>query len=253
MKLENTVYVPDLRTHLMLVARIYDKGFEVTFMKSSAVIRDENGIEKLYANRIDGLYYLQETPEVASAMSESDHSQKLELWHRRLGHLNVKDVKSLMKNEGIECPENESLGVCETCVVGKLAQRPFPKTSLQKKRLLELIHTDLCGPMREKSLSGAKYFATFVDDATRWCVVKFLKTKNELPKAFQNYQRMVEKQTGSQIKCVQSYNGKEYRNHDLDQCLENCGINRRFSIPHTPEQNGVAERKNRALVEMARC
>ena len=123
-----------------------------------------------------------------------------------------------MKNQGIECPENESLGVCETCVVGKLARRPFPKTSLRKTRLLELIHTDLCGPMREKSLSGAKYFAT-----------------------------------GSQIKCVQSDNGKEYRNHDLDQYLENCGINRRFSIPHTPEQNGVAERKNRTLVEMARC
>ena len=75
MKLEKPLYVPDLRTHLMSVGRICDKGFEVAFMKSSAVIRDEKEIQKLYANRIDGLYYLQGTPEVASAVSESDHSK----------------------------------------------------------------------------------------------------------------------------------------------------------------------------------
>lgn len=115
------------------------------------------------------------------------------------------------------------------------------------------MHSDLCGPMRQESLSGAKYFATFIDDATRWCVVKFLKKKSDLTDAFKSYQNMVETQTGLKVKCLQTDNGKEYKNTELDKHLENCGIKRRLTIPHTPEQNGVAERKNRTLVEMARC
>lgn len=102
-------------------------------------------------------------------------------------------------------------------------------------------------------MGGSRYFATFIDDSTRWCEVRFLKRKSDVLDAFQEVKHLMENQTGKRIKCIQSDNGKEYCNIDFDQYLKKCGIKRRLTVPHTPEQNGVAERRNRTLTEMARC
>ena len=119
--------------------------------------------------------------------------------------------------------------------------------------LLEIIHTDLCGLMRIQSKGGAKYFLTLIDDATRWCEVRFLKKKSDVLEEFKKFKNLDETQKGRKIKCLQSDNGKEYCNREFDAYLEKCGIVRRLTIPHTPEQNGVAERKNRTLLEATRC
>ena len=119
--------------------------------------------------------------------------------------------------------------------------------------MLDLVHTDLSGPMRTESMGGARYLMTFVEDSTRWTEVKFLKSKNQALDAFKSYKNLVETQIGRKIKCVQSDNGTEFCNNSFNEFLHNCGIKRRLTVAHTPQQNGVAERKNRTLVEMARC
>lgn len=254
LNLDNTLLVPDLRTNLISVGKITDNGYEVTFKRNSAVISDKNGSEKLFAHRIDGLYYLNEPSELASVvLPESDSDQKLKLWHHRLGHLNETDVKSVMKNQGIKISDSEKLGFCETCALGKLTQKPFPKSSSRETNLLELVHTDLYGPMRTESIGKAKYFVTFIEDSTRICDVKFLKRKSDLLEAFKSYKTMIENKTGKKIKYLQSDNGREYRNVEMDRYLDECGISRRYTVPHSPQQNGVAERRNRTLIEMARC
>lgn len=118
---------------------------------------------------------------------------------------------------------------------------------------MELIHTDLCGPMRVCSNGGSKYFITFTDDRSRWTEIRFIKHKNEALKEFQAFKAFVEKQHGAQIKAVQSDNGLEFVNREFDDYLKSQGIQHRLSTLYTPEQNGVAERKNRTLLEAARC
>lgn len=93
---------------------------------------------------------------------------------------------------------------------------------------------------------------TFID-YSRWCEVYFIRNKSEVAQKFKEFIKFAEKQTGRKIKAVQSDNGKEYCNSTLDALFKEHGIRRRLTVPHTPEQNGVAERRNRTLVEAARC
>ena len=119
--------------------------------------------------------------------------------------------------------------------------------------LLEIVHTDICGPMRVKSKEGSLYFITFIDDRSRWCEVYFLKKKSEALDAFKRYKAYVENQTGQKIKFLQSDNGSEYLSNEFNHFLDENGIGRRLTVPYTPQQNGVAERKNRTLLNAARC
>lgn len=107
--------------------------------------------------------------------------------------------------------------------------------------------------MKVNSLGGARYFITFIHDATRYTEVTMLKYRSEALNAFKNYKARAEKETGKQIKCIRSDNAKEYISKDFTQFLEMHGITRQLSVEYTPEQNGVAERANRTLTEMARC
>ncbi|CAL1672144.1 unnamed protein product [Lasius platythorax] len=106
--------------------------------------------------------------------------------------------------------------------------------------------------MRTESEGGARYFITFIDDYTRWCKVYFMRSKSEVTQKFTEFMNFAEKQTGRKIKAIHSDNGKEYCNSALDALFKEREIRRRLTVPHTPEQNGIAECKNRTLVEAAR-
>lgn len=116
-----------------------------------------------------------------------------------------------------------------------------------------MIHSDLCGPMENKSYGGMKYFISFIDDYSRMVHVYFLKDKQNILEIFKNYKRKVENQLNHTIKAIRTDNGKEYCNSNFDSYLARCGIIHQTSTPYTPQQNGLAERMNRTLVEKARC
>lgn len=180
----------------------------------------------------------------------------IDVWHRRLGHLNEWDLKNLLKYNaayGLKFNGRDRLKECKTCIKGKLSSLKFPKTSRRDSKPLDIIHSDLCGPMQTTSLGGNRYFITFIDDATGFIEVGFLKHKNEVLDVFKNFKNKIENVKGTKIKCIQSDNGTEYCNKDFDRFLDENGITRRLTVPATPQQNGVAERMNRTLVEMARC
>jgi len=107
--------------------------------------------------------------------------------------------------------------------------------------------------MRVKSHGSSRYFVTFIDDKTRWCEIYFLKQKSEVIEKFKEYMQLVENQTGRKIKTLRTDNGKEYVNNEFSTFLKEKGIKHELTNDYTPEQNGVAERKNRTLVEMGRC
>jgi hypothetical protein len=180
----------------------------------------------------------------------------LQEWHERFGHLNEKDLKNIIRKQkvdGIDIKADEALPVCETCVKGKQTRKPFTRSVSQSTELLELVHTDVCGPVRVNSLAGSRYFVTFIDDKSTWCEVYFMKKKSEVTEKFKEYKCLVEKKTERKIKTIRSDNGTEYTSHYLKDFLKQEGIRHELTVEYTPQQNGVAERKNRSLVETARC
>lgn len=119
--------------------------------------------------------------------------------------------------------------------------------------MLELIHSDVCGPMRVNSHGGSRYFLTFIDDYSKWCELYTIKSKSEVFQKFKEFKNYVERRTGKKLKTIRSDNGTEYTNNELKNYLAAQGIKHEYSVEYTPQQNGTAERKNRTLVEMARC
>lgn len=134
-----------------------------------------------------------------------------------------------------------------------MCRAPFPKVSERVTARSQLIHSDICGLMRVASHGKKQYFATFIDDFSEWCEVRFISQKNHVISEFESFRALVSTQHGKTIKCLQSDNGREYVNQEFDQLLRRHSILRRLTAPYNLEQNGVAERRNRTLMEMARC
>jgi transposase InsO family protein len=143
---------------------------------------------------------------------------------------------------------------CEVCAQGKLTRMKFPKQSSSKSTApLDLIHTDVCGPMQTVSPSGMRYVLTFIDDFTRYTVIYLLKQKSEVEIKLKEYIEMVKTMFGRKPKVIRSDRGGEYIGKRVIGMLKSEGIRVQYTAPYTPQQNGVAERKNRTLIEMARC
>ena len=118
---------------------------------------------------------------------------------------------------------------------------------------LELVHSDVCGKMGQKSIGGAEYFLTLLDDKTHYAWQYPLKTKDQVFERFKEWQAEVENFTGEKVKTLRTDNGGEFTSKRFQAHLKACGIKHELTIPKTPEQNGVAERLNCTLVENTRA
>ncbi|KAM2045153.1 hypothetical protein ACFX1T_009386 [Malus domestica] len=177
------------------------------------------------------------------------------LWHLRFGHLNFGGLELLSKKEmvrGLPCISHPDQ-VCEGCLLGKQFRKSFPKESTTRaQKPLELIHTDVCGPIKPSSLGKNNYFLLFIDDFSRKTWVYFLKQKSEVFGAFKKFKAAVEKESGCKIKAMRSDRGGEFTSKKFQEFCEANGIRRPLTVPRSPQQNGVAERKNRTILDMAR-
>jgi hypothetical protein len=195
-------------------------------------------------------------PVVFAAMTPRQNPKDILLWHARLGHLSLPAVKRACSVvEGIELlARSPSDCICEACILGKMARRPFSKESGEppKTRPLELIHTDVAGPMPTQSRKGYRYFVMFTDDATRYTSVYFLRQKSEVVSAFQEFKTAVEKIHNLPILRLRMDGGGEYIAEELLSFLRKEGIQVEPSAPYTPQQNGISERCNRTVMDPAR-
>jgi transposase InsO family protein len=142
---------------------------------------------------------------------------------------------------------------CDVCQLGKLTKKKFSISRRVTTKSLEIVHSYLCGPIRDKALTGARYFLTFSDNFSKKTWVYMLKTKSQTYKRFLQYKAKVENQTGKKIKTLRTDNGGEYISRRFEELFEKAGIRHEKSQAYTPQSNGLAERKNRTLVETARC
>ncbi|MCO5614741.1 hypothetical protein L7F22_069025 [Adiantum nelumboides] len=145
-------------------------------------------------------------------------------------------------------------GVCEPCQLGKQHRVAFPKqASTRASAPLALVHTDLCGPMSTSSLSGLCYMLVLVDDFSRYTWVSFLKLKSEAFGSIRDWKAMVEKEKDLKVKSIRSDRGGEFLSENFARWCKSEGIRRLLTTPYTPSQNGVVERNNRTIMEMARA
>ncbi|TQD70770.1 hypothetical protein C1H46_043696 [Malus baccata] len=182
------------------------------------------------------------------------------LWHKRLGHISKESVLKLSKAKLIPELNFTTATECVDCVKGKMTN--FRKLDAKRCHdLLEIIHTDICGPFPTKTICGNSYFVNFIDDFSRFCYTYLLSEKSPVLDCFKIYKTEVEKQLGKTINIVRSNRGGEYfgRYSEAGQCkgpfafyLEQQGIVAQYTTPRTPQQNGVSERRNRTLIGMVR-
>ena len=260
-RLHDVLYVPNLSYNLLSVAKGTSSGKSFKFADSNCSILDGNGRQIATATKSGNLYHLNcSTTQTANAIVKkcaSSEETKENLWHRRFGHLGAGNLEKLARRElvsGFDYDTSKKPEFCEPCIDGKHHRLPFPKKGGERAEdILQLVHSDVCGKIEVKSLSGAEYFVTFIDDKSRCVWVYVLKHKSEVLEKFTEWKTIVEKSSGKKlVKVLRSDNGGEYKSNDFDDLLKKNGIKHETTVPKTPEQNGVAERMNRPLVETTR-
>ncbi|GKB86703.1 retrovirus-related pol polyprotein from transposon TNT 1-94, partial [Tanacetum coccineum] len=178
------------------------------------------------------------------------------LWHKRLSRLNFKNINKLAK-------QNKVLGLpslayskdkpCTSCEKGKHHRASFKtKQNFSIRKCLHLLHMDLFGPVSPMSINHEKYTIVIVDEYSRYTWVYFLRKKSQAPEMIMSFIIMVENQNDVKVKQIRTDNETKFRNHELKSFCDEKGISQNFFSPYTPEQNGVAERRNKTLIEAAR-
>ncbi|KAH9743695.1 hypothetical protein KPL70_003390 [Citrus sinensis] len=249
--LEQVRYVPELKRNLISLGMIDQLGCcikaengELQILKDGAII--------MKCCRRNGLYVFKGSVELPGIITNVNN-HKTRLWHMRLAHMSEKGLKELSKHGLLGTDQISALEFCEKCVFGKATRQKFNPGKQETKNTLDYIHPDLWGPSQVPSHGGAKYFITFIDDFSRKVWVYVLKHKSEAFEKFKDWLTLIENQTERRVKRLKTDNGLEYCCNDFEQFCIKKGIARHKTVRHTPQQNGLAERMNRTLVEKVRC
>ena len=260
--LEDCLYVPNVRRNLISATYLGKHGYCV-ILKDNAVIK-KGKMFICSGNIVYGLYILTPDKHVLYnyELNNDSHVKSLKkkfpstsdayLWHLRLGHINSNRIQRLIKDGLLEPMDFVEFPVCESCLEGKMTKRLFNAKGRSVQDLLELVHSDVCGPLSIQARGGYEYFITFTDDYTRFGYVYLMKRKSEAFEKFKEFMAKVENQLGKRIKAIRSDRGGEYLLGDFKDYLIENGIVSQMTAPRTSQQNGVSERRNRALLETVR-
>nr|GEX91967.1 hypothetical protein [Tanacetum cinerariifolium] len=252
-------YVEGLNHNLFSVGQFCNADLEVAFRKSTCYIRDLKGNDLLTGSRGTDLYsitlYDTNCPNPICLMAKATSSQAW-LWHRRLSHLNFDTINLLSKNDivvGLPKLIFFKDHLCSSCELGKAKRKSFhTKLTPSSKRQLQLLHMDLCGPMRVASINGKRYVLVIVDDYSRYTWTHFLRSKDETHEVLIDFLRLVQRGLQAQVRVIRTDKGTEFLNQTLHAYFFAEENRYQTSVARTPKQNGVVERQNRTLIEAAR-
>ncbi|GJS88098.1 retrovirus-related pol polyprotein from transposon TNT 1-94 [Tanacetum coccineum] len=227
-----------LNYNLFSIGQLCDADMEAAFEKSTCYIRDLQGNDLLTGTRGSDLYKitLQESssPTLIYFLAKASPTQAW-LWHRLPKLKFVKDQ------------------LCSSCKMGKAKRSSFKSLPVTRsKKRLDLLHMDLCGPMRIETINGKKYILVIVDDYSRYTWNLFLRSKDETLEVLKEFLKMIQRKIQAQVIMVRTEKGTKFLNKTFHAYFKEEGIENQTSTPRTPEQNGVVKRWNRTLVEAAR-
>ena len=251
-------YIPELKNNLLSLGQLQEKELTIIIQKGACkIFHEERGliaVSKMSSNRMFMLFdQTGETGQQRCLQAITEDAPKL--CHERYGHLSHTGMKTLQSKEmvrGLPSFDVQKF-TCSDCLVGKQSRNPIPKkSSWRAKEVLELIHSDICGPITPVTTSGVRYVLCFIDDHSRKAWAYFLKEKSEAFSYFKEFKKKVETETEKLIKCLRTDRGGEYTSTEFSEFCKEHGIRRQLTTAYTPQQNGVAERKNRTVMNMVR-
>ncbi|KAE8655616.1 hypothetical protein F3Y22_tig00117021pilonHSYRG00028 [Hibiscus syriacus] len=233
-QLQDVYHVPGMKKNLLSVAQLTSSGHYVLFGPQDVkVYRDVKITETptMEGRRLESIYVMSAESAYVDRTRKNETS---DLWHMRLGHVSYSKLSVMVKKsmlKGLPQLDVRTDTVCAGCQYGKAHQLPYDESKFKAKEPLELVHSDVFGPVKQQSISGMRYMVTFIDDFSR---------------------DSAEGEVGKKICCLRTDNGGEYRSNEFSQYLRECRIRHQYTCANTPQQNGVAERKNRHLAEICR-
>ncbi|GKB58046.1 retrovirus-related pol polyprotein from transposon TNT 1-94 [Tanacetum coccineum] len=250
LKLTNVLYVSEIRNNLVSGWLLNKFGFCLVFESDKFFL----SMNQMYVGRgyaMNGMFKLNVIVvknEINKMNSSAYLIESFNVWHGRLRHVNFNSMRRLIKFNSIPNCHIDSKYKCETCVKAKFTRTSF-KSVKRTTEPLDMIHTDICDLKSLLTKGGNKYFITFINDCSKYCYIYLLKSKDEAIDKLVLYKTEVENQLGKKIKVVRSDIGGEYVAPFAELCAKH-GIRHEFTSPYSPQQNGIAERKNRTLKEM---
>ena len=251
--LQNVMHVPDAGACYFSVSSLMQKGGQITFKDRKLTI-SVRGQQITQGYQEGNLFWIDTSNTSLHAINTVALS--IDLWHERMGHMSSQALKRYKDSvKGIVINPSESIAhqPCTGCALGKQTRSPFPGSTKRSDRRLRIIHSDLMGPMQPRSIQGSLYIATFVDDYSRHGAVYYLKSKDQCAIAFKRFLAWAENQTSERLLALHSDRGGEYLSREVRSILDLKGIEHKLNIPYSPQQNGLAERWNRTLLDKARA
>nr|GEU61490.1 retrovirus-related Pol polyprotein from transposon TNT 1-94 [Tanacetum cinerariifolium] len=253
--IKRVYYVEGLNHNLFSVGQFYDADLKVAFWKSTCYICDLKGNDILTGSRGTDLYSITlqdiSTPNLICLMAKVTSSQAW-LWHRRLLHLNFDTINLLSKNDiviGLQKLKFIKDDLCSSCELGKAKQKSFhTKTILSSKKRLQILHMDLCGPMRVERFNDKKYMLVIVDDYSRYTCTHFLRFKDETTEVLIDFLRLFQRGLHAQVRTVQTDKGTKFLNKTLHTYFAKEGI-RHQTVFYSAKSLRVFNKRTRVILE----
>ncbi|KAH0633010.1 hypothetical protein KY284_035796 [Solanum tuberosum] len=250
--LNKILHVPSITKSLLSVSQFTkDNNVFMEFHPSCCFVKDPQGKILLRGSIDNGLYRFDGggLPVISSSTPRAFVFSRasLQAWHERLGHPHEQLLRRLVSSFNLPVSSTKMPTVCGSCQLGKSHRLPLASSSSHSLFPFDLVYSDVWGPSPHLSINGNKYFVQFLDDFTKFVWIFFLSTKSQVLDVFKYFHKMVYTQFGKKIKTLQTDWGGEYRN--VSSYAQSIGITHRLSCPHTHEQNGAPERRNRTIVE----
>ncbi|GAU42392.1 hypothetical protein TSUD_296900 [Trifolium subterraneum] len=254
--IEKVLYVSGMKCNLMSVGQLLEKGFKAVFEGETLKLFDSKQrlILKIAQSQNRTFKTQVKTIEV-ECLATSTEDKDSDLWNRRYGHLNFKSLSMLnSKNMVLGLPSVIApVDTCTTCLLGKHPRSSFKSNfPMRSSEVLNVVHSDICGPIDVLSTGGNKYFITFVDEYSMMIWLYHIKAKSEAFEVFKRFKTLVEKQSDKSIKVLRTDGGGEYTSKEFENYCKDQGIIHEVTAPYTPRHNGLAERRNRSILDMAR-
>jgi Reverse transcriptase (RNA-dependent DNA polymerase)/gag-polypeptide of LTR copia-type/Integrase core domain/GAG-pre-integrase domain len=274
----DVLHVPDLTKSLFSLGQSESNGIKFLFHDGHMTIYGKDNFQPpkgivmaKVPKSADNLYRMMPEhvaklliPAAADSMANFTNQQgavSKRQWHQRLGHINERDLNTLIRSSAFglkvshKQPNTPDQPLCEPCVLAKMTRFPFRRVTPKTTHAGELIFSDLKGPFHVPGIDGGwRYFATYIDYHTRFMKVYLLKRKNDQLHAFKIFEATICNKFRTSIRNVEIFqtdNGGEYTSKECKEYFERQGIQHRTTVAYNPESNGIAERINRSIMEIA--
>jgi transposase InsO family protein len=253
--LTDVYFIPRLKSNIISLGQLDEIGCNYSGGDGVLTVWDKQRRILAKVNKTKNRMYilnLQPTEPVCLLAHAKEQSW---LWHMRFGHVNFRALRSLAAEGMVNCmPVLEQVEqVCDGCMLAKQRRSPFPAVSeFRASQRLQLVHSDLCGPITPATPGGKRYFLLVVDDFSRYMWLALLSTKDEALEALKKIQKAAEAEKNLKLKSIRTDRGGEFTSDEFASYCNDHGIKHFLTAPYTPLQNGVVERRNQTMVSMAR-